>query len=303
MTRTTTHGAIAAGAALLTLLIANDPALADQPPPCSQEAAAVQAMKVRDHSLRSPTEPEAAKHIAAAKRAYGVGEYDRAIDEYVAAGLQTDSTIVLYNLAQTYRAAKEYEKAIRQYRLFLDRGQPGPEVTALVTCFIASMEAEMAHAASTAPPSGPGPDDNDDEEQTAAPIGPSPVTETRAESPSMWTPVRGTAVGVGALALVAVGAGVVLGINAEDLKDEAASICPSNPCANAAEANALSARADTRATAANVSFAAGGVLAVGAAVLWFVGAPDREGSASDSRTVIQPRVSPGYAGAELAVRF
>src|SRR5688500_15630064 len=71
------------------------------------------------------------------------------------AGLADDAPLILYNLGRTYREAKDYEKAIRQYKLFLERGKPGEEVRALVECHIRTMTAEMEHAASTAPPSGP----------------------------------------------------------------------------------------------------------------------------------------------------
>lgn len=133
-------------------------AFAEDTPPCATEATAVKNMKQRDPSLAYPKDARAREHLEAGRRAFGVQAYDRAAEEYTSAGLNDDAPLILYNLGQTYRAAKAYEKAIRQYDLFLDRGKPGPEVRALVLCHIATMKAELEHAASTAPPTGPAAD-------------------------------------------------------------------------------------------------------------------------------------------------
>ena len=133
-------------------------AYGDDKPPCSEEAAAVKNMKQRDPALAYPKATRAREHLEAGRRAFGVQLYDKAAEEYTSAGLEDEAPLILYNLGQTYRAAKAYEKAIRQYDLFLERGKPGPEVRALVLCHIATMKAELEHAASTAPPTGPAAD-------------------------------------------------------------------------------------------------------------------------------------------------
>ncbi len=161
--------------AAAVLLVVPSLASADDAPPCATEAAAVEQMKARDPSLRSVTDPKAKEHIKAAKLAYGVGEFDKAVEAYIAAGLLDESPLVLYNLGQTYRAAKDYEKAIRQYKLFIDRGQPGREVRALVECHIKTMQAELDSAAASAPPTGPAPDGGQ-----AVPLGGSDVVDEPA---------------------------------------------------------------------------------------------------------------------------
>jgi tetratricopeptide (TPR) repeat protein len=93
--------------------------------------------------------------IDAGNRACRVQQYDKAIEEYTAAGLVSSEPLVLYNLGQTLRAAKQYEKAVRQYELFLSRGAPGSALRALVECHVATMKHELEAAASTAPPTGP----------------------------------------------------------------------------------------------------------------------------------------------------
>jgi tetratricopeptide (TPR) repeat protein len=296
---------------LLTLALLAPPAVAlgDDRPPCSDEADAVRAMQKRDPSLAYPTNSSAKQHLEAGKRAFGVQQYDKAVEEYTAAGLEDGAPLILYNLGQTYRAAKDYEKAIRQYQLFLERGKPGKEVRALVECHITTMAAELEHAASTAPPTEPeseqtintggapvpepsvstdaAPDEDDDD---AIPVGP----------PSRWTGKRKVAVGLGVGGLGGLAAGVVFSIQNKSYKDDAARLCPSSPCDRADEANALSERASTKATLANISFGVGAGLVVGAVVLWFVGAPSTDHS--DGGALI-PQVGRDYSGLAYTGRF
>lgn len=278
-------------------------------PPCKAEADAVRAMKERDPALAYPKDSDAIEHNERARRAFGVQDYETAIKEYTAAGLEDSAPLILYNLAQTYRAAKDYEKAIVQYRRFIDRGKPGAEVRALVECHIRQMTAEMEHAASTAPPSGP-PPDADGEPSGEAPVEePLPAagsgrdeSATVEHAPSRWTAKRWIAVGLGGLAVAAAGGGVAFGLASEDLKTQAQDLCPSSPCENAEEANRLGERADARATLANVSFASSAVLVVSAAVLWYVGGPSSS-SPADGPAAVVPSVTPTSAGLVFTKRF
>lgn len=287
---------LAAGA----LLLATGSAHADDPPPCAAEAEAVKQMKQRDPSLAYPTDETAKTHLDHGKRAFGVGEYDKAIDNYTAAGLIDDAPLILYNLGQTYRAMKDYERAIRQYKLFLERGKAGAEVRALVECHVATMTAEMEHAASTAPPTGPAPDPG-----LTGPADGAPATSdepTTTTHPSRWTTMRKASLGVGATGIVVVAAGVVFGIQSRGYKDDAAELCPSDPCANADEANVFSDKASSRATLANVSFGVGAGAIIGAAVLWYLGAPSSSGSESDEAAIV-PHVSGDFVGLAYSARF
>src|SRR5687768_14043770 len=152
MLKTASCGALA----LLCVIVAR-PATADDARPCAAEAAAA-AASGEDPALAYPTEPAAVERLEAGNRAFRVQQYDKAIEEYTAAGLATSAPLVLYNLGQGLRSAKQYDKAIRQYELFLSRGNPGSAMRALVECHIATMRSELDAAASTAPPSGPAPD-------------------------------------------------------------------------------------------------------------------------------------------------
>lgn len=283
---------------------------ADDHPPCSDEADVVKNMKHRDPSLAYPTNPSALEHLEAGKRAFGVQQYDKVIAEYTAAGLADAAPLILYDLAQTYRAMKQYEKAIPEYELFLERGKPGPEVRALVTCHVTTMKLELNHAASTAPPSGP-PSEPTGAQPTATvaspqvPLpSPAPARDEHASESSettRWTGKRKLAVGLAVGGVGFLGAGTVFAIQGQNYKDDANRLCPATACANADQANALSDRASTRATLANVSFGVGAGLVVGAVVLWVVGTPSAR--AGSGEAAIIPQVTPTFSGIAYGGRF
>jgi tetratricopeptide (TPR) repeat protein len=165
--------------------------------PCDAEAAAVRGKG--DPSLKPPTNPiavarmksgndhhrEALKRGAVvATRDQAAAEFQAAIDDYVAAAMASPSPSVLYNLAQTYRAAGDYQNAIAQYRLFLDRGKPGAGFRTLIECQIGAMAAELERAAAAAPPRGPGPEDDPDDD----PAPPSDSSTTTAPEPGLASP-------------------------------------------------------------------------------------------------------------------
>lgn len=285
-------------------------ARADDRPPCSDEADVVKNMKQRDPSLAYPTNPSALEHLEAGKRAFGVQQYDKVIAEYTAAGLADAAPLILYDLAQTYRAMKQYEKAIPEYELFLERGRPGPEVRALVTCHMTTMKLELNHAASTAPPSGPPSEPTGAQSSVTVasphdrvPSSASAQDDRTSESneTTRWTGKRKLAVGLALGGVALFGAGTVFAIQGQNYKDDASRLCPSTACVNADQANALSDRASTRATLANVSFGVGAGFVVGAVVLWVVGAPSARVSSGEAAII--PQVTPTFSGIAYGGRF
>lgn len=264
------------------------PGVAGADGPCDAEAAAVRG-KV-DPSLTPPTNPTAVArmksgnehHREALKRAAVVAtrdqaaaEFQAAIDDYVAAAMASPSPSVLYNLAQTYRAAGNYEDAIAQYRLFLDRGKPGAGFRKLIECQIGAMAAELDRAASAAPPRGPGPENDPDEEgdpprdsstTTATDSGPkfsgpapelpnappTPRAEPWHADPLGWT-VAGSGVAVGAL-------GAFFLLDARSLRSDADRESRDDV------RDELRAKADSRQTWGAVGAVAGGALLVAGVV-------------------------------------
>jgi hypothetical protein len=119
--------------------------------------------------------------------------------------------------------------------------------------------------------------------------------------PSAFTGRRKLALGVGAGGLVAVGAGIVFGLQASGMADDATALCPApTGCTRSADANALIARAQTRAIVADVAYGVGAAAVITAAVLWFTGAP---ALAVDDDTALLPTVTSSSAGLAVAGRF
>jgi hypothetical protein len=134
------------------------------------------------------------------------------------------------------------------------------------------------------------------------PSEPSPI-EPQPDSPGggSFTGQRKLAVGVAVLGVAAVGFGGWMGIQAKDYDRQAFGLCAdaSMPCAEAAQATALSDRAGKRALYANIGFGVGAAAVIGASVLWFTGGPDE----SSTRTAIVPTIDPGSAGLAISGSF
>src|SRR5919205_4591531 len=62
---------------------------------------------------------EAKAHAARAKVHYDLGEYDKAAEEYIQVYRIRPLPALLYNIAQSYRQAGQYEKAKQFYRSYL----------------------------------------------------------------------------------------------------------------------------------------------------------------------------------------
>jgi hypothetical protein len=118
--------------------------------------------------------------------------------------------------------------------------------------------------------------------------------------PSIGGPLplpRKLALAAGGVALTAVSAGALLGLQSRQLADDAVALCPSpsSPCATAPQANDLNRRGQARALQANVAFGVAGGGAIAATVLWLTGAPE-------ARVAVTPRLDT-IAGLDLTVRY
>jgi hypothetical protein len=122
--------------------------------------------------------------------------------------------------------------------------------------------------------------------------------------PGMFTGQRKIAVAVGAVGVLAVVGGALLGMQAGSLEDDAFRLCPDPevPCDDAAEAQAALDKAQGRALFANVAFGVGAAAVIGAAVLWFTGAPD-EGGREVAGARVGASAGPGVAKLDLTWRF
>lgn len=243
--------------ALVTLLA---PALARADDACAAEA---RAFDPTDPALASPKDKQAAQHVREGNKRHRVLKYAEAIEAYVAAALVDSAPSIHYNLGQSYRLSGQYENAIRQYRLFLDRGAPGPGVRALVECHIASMTAELRRSAATAPPTGPAPDDDDVAVRTA-PAGPAAATDATLtlDGPLPSEPWYTDSVGLG----LAGGGAVIAGIGTWLLVDAAGLYDEANREDRDYVRTELRADADTRETWGIAAAAVGGAALIAGVV-------------------------------------
>jgi hypothetical protein len=129
-----------------------------------------------------------------------------------------------------------------------------------------------------------------------------PVDEEEpTTAPSMFTPQRKIAIGVAGLGVAAIGAGVLLGMQAKGYEDDAFALCPNpaTPCADGDRATELTDKGHSRALFANISYGVGAAALIGAGVLWFLGAPPT----AEATVAVTPRTGAGTAAIDLTVRF
>jgi hypothetical protein len=116
-------------------------------------------------------------------------------------------------------------------------------------------------------------------------------------APSRWTGTRKLSLALAAVGVAAAGAGGGLGLHASSLESQSDALCPQTACSDARGVS-LNKSARHYTLAANIGFAAGGAAVVGAAVLWFLGAPpSRDGVA------ILPTLDAARVGIHFARSF
>jgi tetratricopeptide (TPR) repeat protein len=250
--------------------------------------------------LAKPASAQARSHLVRGNKLYGIRSFDQAVDEYKAGALVEAAPIFDYNLGLCYRQLGKYQESIWHYERFIARGDPQGEVLDAVNGFLAQMKSELDKKPMTLKPTQPGPSSPSQELQPS-PIPPQPTQPPSVNSAaegarSRWSTTRRIALGVGATGVVSLEVGVVFGVQRQMFKDDAAQLCPANPCADDDKANVLADRAARRATLANISFGVGAGMIVGAAILWYVGAPSTATSPSRIDSAIIPHLTHAFAG-------
>ncbi|HTJ42146.1 MAG TPA: hypothetical protein VL463_08620 [Kofleriaceae bacterium] len=127
------------------------------------------------------------------------------------------------------------------------------------------------------------------------------TTAVTPESPGMFTTQREIALGVGGAGVIVGIVGIVEGLGASSDKTNAYTLCPdpAMPCANAKQAQELIDSGHSKATIANVSYGVAAAAVIGAAALWFTGAP----AEAEPRVSIVPELHRGGASVGVSVRF
>ncbi|HEY0477109.1 MAG TPA: hypothetical protein VGD37_06275 [Kofleriaceae bacterium] len=152
--------------------------------------------------------------------------------------------------------------------------------------------ARLIAAAEPPPPRGP----------SALPVIAAPPAAPVPEgSPGRFTARRKLALGAAGAGIVALGVGVVLGVQSNARRDEAFALCPdpAMPCAGAARADALASASRTRALGADLAFGVAAAAAITAGVLWLTGVPAPE----PGRLGVAPALSAHHAGVAVTGSF
>jgi len=98
---------------------------------------------------------EARQHAAKAKVHYDLGEFEKAAEEYILVYRLRPLPALLFNIAQSYRQAGQYEKAKQFYRAYL-RENPDPQSGAAVKKALKEIDELLAKEKKTkeSPPAG-----------------------------------------------------------------------------------------------------------------------------------------------------
>lgn len=236
-------------------------------------------------------------------KAYTLGHFPEAIEEFEKAYDLRTEPIFLYNIAQSHRQNNNLQRAIFFYRRYLE-AEPGaknrPEIEKRIRDMETQLSEEKEHggtplATSSLPAPAP----------FSAPVAPPPVVapaptasvlapqpEQRAplpkENPGRGLRIAGlTTAGVG---VVGVGLGVVFGLHANTLHDEAY-----NPRWDAAKFDS----SKTYRTMEWVSFGVGGAAIVAGGLLYYFG----WSASTEAPVALAPMVAPSTGGAVLSGRF
>lgn len=104
---------------------------------------------------KDATLEEARQHAAKAKVHYDLGEFEKAAEEYIIVYRLRPLPALLFNIAQSYRQAGQYEKAKQFYRAYL-RENPDAQTSSSVKKALKEIDELLAKEKKTreAPPSG-----------------------------------------------------------------------------------------------------------------------------------------------------
>jgi tetratricopeptide (TPR) repeat protein len=123
-----------------------------------------------------PKNNDAREHLKRGARLYNNQEFKAAIEEFKAGALAEPCSTFDYDLGQSYRQLGLYKEALWHYQRFLDNEHPTGDVLQGVQDLIVEMQAHLANAARTMPPTEPAPDSTQPEPPTRAATKPAQPT-------------------------------------------------------------------------------------------------------------------------------
>ena len=182
-----------------------------------------------------PDEEAARRHFERGLTHYDAGEYQEALAEFDAVKRFHDSPALDYNVARCYDRLERYQEAIAAYERYVSQKPDAPDAAATRER-IATLRSRLApppeppaRAAPTSAPPTPAPPAAAPAPATAAPA-PTPVDNGAPRRSSLRRFAAPIAIGAGALAAAAIGAGLLGSVKS----DYDAALGPSGcrPCSN-----------------------------------------------------------------------
>jgi hypothetical protein len=257
-------------------------------------------------------------HYQQATRAYDLGKYQEAVDEYQKVYEIDGDPVMLYNIAQAYRLNDQPQESIHFYRRYLQRS-PEARNREDVERKIATEEKliedrRKAAAAVTPPPVSKNPQTPTEEKTTEVPVAPPPVvTPPVVVAPLLPPPppskarkvVGWTMVGVGVAADVVA---IIEGVRAKNRGDELTQMSKEKPPVPFDPS--IQSAGKTANIVAIVCGIAGTAVAVTGAILLITGgsssAPPSDTpteSGSSTNVSFTPWLAPGLVGGGMGMRF
>ena len=197
---------------------------------------------------------KARSHFKQGKAFQEAGAYDRAAEEYKLAYEADARPEMLFNIAQAYRLAKRKDEAVDYFRRYLDQqpnGAGSDEARKHIVTLTKEIDEETA--AKQAPP------------PTVLPLETGPIERVVIEDQGKG--LRYSGIGIAAVGVIALGVGVKLGFDARSAADDISN--HTGPWTPAEQARFDEGeRADRN---MKITYAVGGALLVGGAVLYYLG--------------------------------
>jgi tetratricopeptide (TPR) repeat protein len=272
---------------------------------------ALTAITTRDGLAQTRAKQTAETHYEKGMKAYTLGHFPEAIEEFEKAYEMRSEPIFLYNIAQSHRQNNAPQRAIFFYRRYLEadpnvKNRPEIEkrIKDMETQLNAQKEKERAGATMTpapptaAQPTTPPPATAPQPVPTAPPVAPAPAATDQITQPApVESAQQGRGLRIAGMAtagagVAAVVVGIVFGVHASSLHDQA---YPAPPLGYnySKDQDSKSYR-----TLEWVSFGVGGAAVVTGGVLYYLGL-----SAKNAPVAIAPIFAPGAGGAAVFGRF
>jgi len=255
-------------------------------------------------------------HYQQATRAYDLGKYQEAVDEYQKVYEIDGDPVMLYNIAQAYRLNDQPQESIHFYRRYLQRSPEArnkEDVERKITAMEKLIEERRKAAALVAPPA---PKAETKPVAVPAPVLPPPVTAPvivappppPPEPPSATRQILGwSMVGVG---VASIAVAIVEGIKAKNRGDQLTQMANTqNPIPWGQTQENIQSEGKTANIVAIVCGIAGRAVGVGGAIVIITNgswAPANDSGASPATTntvSFAPWVGPGLVGGGMGLRF